>query len=284
MVCTNNILLPIQFGPTGKQISIEKSTLICNKGELGGAMTLVKVRKNDDLLGQVNISDSTFDGNTAIRGAGDGSMYLQNMNAIISGSQFIGNAGGGDKPRGGAIQLFIGCRREKCRDATFAMSGTAFRDNGFRNSTTTFPNDMDYFLGRGFDFDIMCGADSRPGNSFCDANASLAPSISTNIPDSFCEGACTGPSCPRCAKLPQVSLCPSPPQRRALLEVSDYNDMDESDEDIDDIDDIDISGMNDLEVANLLEKCAETRAIRAIEEERYDGAMIKAMMAGGIHV
>lgn len=276
--------LQTQFGPTGKQISIEKSTLTCNKGKLGGAMTFVKVRKINDFLGQVNISDSTFDGNTATGGSGDGSMYLQNMNAIILGSQLIGNAGGGDKPRGGAIQLFIGCRRfitdgEKCRDATFEMSGTAFRDNGFRNSTTSFPNDMDYFLGSGFDFDIMCGADSRPGNSFCDANASLAsPSISTNIPASFCEGACTGPSCPRCAKLPQVSVCPSPPQRRALSEVSDYNDMDESDEDIDNID---ISGMSEPEVADLLEKCAETRIIRAIEEEQYDDAMIKAMMAGG---
>ena len=53
----------------------------------------------------------------------------------------------------------------KCSNATFEMSGSSFRDNGFRNSTTSFPNDVDYFLGGRFerpDFDIMCGADSRP--------------------------------------------------------------------------------------------------------------------------
>lgn len=240
-------------------------------------MLMNKVLNLNDLRGQVIISDSTFDGNTATGGGGDGSMYLANMNTIISGSQFIGNAGGGDKPRGGAIQLSINCGT-KCSNATFAMSGTAFRDNGFRNSTTSYPNDMDYFLGGRFerpDFDIMCGADSKPGNSFCDANASLAPSISTNIPDSFCAGACTGPSCPFCAKLSQVSSCPPSPERRALSEASDI-DMDEPE----DIDNIDISEMSDPEVANLLAKCAENRIIKAIEEEHYFDAMMNEMMAG----
>ena len=246
-------------------------------------MLMNKVLNKNDFRGQVNISDSTFDGNTATSGGGDGALALINMNAIISGSQFIGNAGGGDKPKGGAIQLFINCGK-KCSNATFAMSRTTFRDNGFRNSTTSFPNDMDYFLGSRQerpDFDTMCGADARPGNSFCDANASLAPSISTNIPDSFCEGACAGPRCPRCAKLPQVSLCPSPPERRALstdmdIIISSLVDMDEPD----DIDNIDISGMSESDLANLLAKLAEMRIINAIEEEHHHDAIMNEMMAG----
>ena len=68
-------------------------------------MLMNKVLNENDFRGQVNISDSTFDGNTATIGGGDGALLLINMNAIISGSQFIGNAGGGD-----AIQLSINCR------------------------------------------------------------------------------------------------------------------------------------------------------------------------------
>ena len=48
-----------------------------------------------------------------------------------------------------------------------------------------------------------------------------------------------------------------------------------------DIDNIDISEMSDLEVADLLEKCAENRIIKAIEEEHYYDDLMNEMMEGG---
>ena len=229
---------------TGNDMSIERSAFTCNQGRLGGAVTNIRI----EAPGRVNISDSTFDGNMATGGFRDatgwGSMYLQNVNTTISGSQFIGNVGGGAKARGGAIQLAY----PGGFNTSFSMMGTTFRDNIFRNSTTSFPNDMDYSVHQSGTFDPRCGANSRPGNSFCDADASMAPLISTNNPDTFCEGACIGPKCPRCSRLPDINIadCPLPPVPPEV-ETGRY-----LSEDLEDMGNIDIGKMSAEELAESL--------------------------------
>ena len=200
--------------------------------------------------GQVNISDSTFDGNS---GAGlGGAVFASNMITAISGSRFIGNKA--RNSLGGAIYF-----TSSFNETTLNMSKSTFKGNGQLNETSgeTIPNDLDLRVAKfsrpprvplNIDFNPMCAG--KPQNCFCDADPSLGPSIIEDggvlvgfsvistveyvVPDTFpndaslfCSGAGVGPQCPFCLGLPDVLSCPapSPARHRALSDEPDDAEM-----------------------------------------------------------